>query len=95
MKKKEFVRIVTGAMEMIENQEDVYSCNALSYLQKDTDTVKRDYSQVFGDDCLIFYCIQLGFGISCSHREERKQVRLNALAMYLAQSLAFKTYKGL
>ena len=96
MKRKEFIRIVTGAMEMIENEETTYSCNALSYSQEDeTDTVKRDYSHVFGDDCLIFYCIQVGFGISSFHKEERKQARLNALAMYLAQSLAFKTYEDL
>lgn len=96
MKRKEFIRIVAGAMEMIENEETKYSCNALLRLQKDgSDTVKRDYSYVFGDDRLIFYSIWVGFGISSRHEEERKQARLNALAMYLAQSLAFKTYKEL
>ena len=96
MKRKEFIRIVTSVIEMIENEEERFSCNALSNLQIDgSDTVKRDYAQVFGDDYLGLYEIPVGFGISYFHKEIRKQVRLNALAMYLAQSLAFKTYKEL
>ena len=96
MKRKEFIRIVTGAMEMIENGEEVFSCNVLSRLQKDgTDTVKGAYTQVFGNEYSSYYDIPTGFGVTSNNMKKRKQVRLNALAMYLAQSLAFKTYKDL
>ena len=96
MKRKEFIRIVTGAMEMIENEEERYSCNALSRLQKhESVTVKRDYAQVFGIEYSSYYDIPIGFGITSNNEKKRKQARLNALAMYLAQSLAFKTYKDL
>lgn len=94
MKRKEFIRIVTGAMEVLENEDDEFSCCALLDLQS-SGTVTRDYNKVFGKKYPNCYNIPLGFGITPRKTEKIKQVRLNALAMYLAQSLAFKTYKDL
>lgn len=94
MKRKEFIRIVTGAMEMIENEDDEFSCCALSDLQA-SNTVRRDYGQVFGNDLRSYYAIPIGFGFAPCELDKRKQARLNALAMYLAQSLVFNTYKDL
>lgn len=94
MERKEFIRIVTGAMEMVENKEDEFSCCALSDLQA-SNTVRIDYNQVFGNEVRSRYIIPIGFGFAPCEVEKRKQARLNALAMYLAQSLAFKTYKDL
>jgi len=96
MKRKDFIKIVTDAMEMIETGNERYSCNAIFHAQKgNAKTVECDYVEVFGDRSQFGYSIRIGFGISIYNDEERKQARLNALAMYLAQSLTFKTYKEL
>lgn len=96
MKRKEFIKIVTDAMEMIETGNERYSCNAIFHAQKgNAKTVECDYVEVFGDRDDLGYCIRIGFGICMYYTEKIEQARLNALAMYLAQSLAFKTYKEL
>ena len=96
MKRKEFIKIVIEAMEMIENNKEEFSCNAVFFSQKGKDkTVEFDYRKVFGDRGFGTYNIKAGFGIPSFDTETKKQVRLNALSMYLAQSLAFGTYKEL
>lgn len=100
MKRKEFIRIITAAMEEVEEYNG-YTCGLIEknfYKEKDwyqmpSSKIKKDYSYVFGVKNLHGYYIPINFEVY--EYKKRKQVRLNALAMYLAQSLAFKTYKDL
>lgn len=102
MKRKEFIRIVIGAMEEVEKYND-YTCNLLDkkfyncyqWIDKPSSPIRKDYISVFSDSTWFNggRYISADFGLSSPKRI--KQVRLNALAMYLAQSLAFKTYKDL
>lgn len=105
MKRKEFIKIVESVMKSVQNNHpESYTCLLLDkefYAQKRKDWMKnpqsrivKDYNKVFGDiDCNVGYKIPVGFGEASLNFV--KQVRLNALSMYLAQSLAFGTYKEL
>lgn len=101
MKRKEFIRIITAAMDSVESGfEYGYTCNLISFYHKRcarncNSSIRKDYIKVF-KRYKSGRKIDICFGLnSCTDSALLKQVRLNALAMYLAQSLAFKTYKDL
>lgn len=89
-------------MELVESGKMEFTCNAISLVtSKRSSTITKmriDYTYVFSPSGRKYptgdYIIPTRFNYY--HLTKKlKQIRLNALAAYLAQSLAFGTYKNL
>jgi len=96
MKKKEFEKIIYRAMDLIESNIELYACEAIFQKTPSHYFVSKDFWHNIFKDCPDSTTFggqyKLVFG-KYANDKELKEIRLNALAMYLAQSLAFETYK--
>lgn len=92
MKRKDFIALIEGAMERIETGREKYCCFAISRSVIADDFWKNVFRREWS--CSVsFKDEHYSIFKYCPTRRKLKQMRLNALAMYLAQSLAFKTYR--
>lgn len=100
MTKKEFIKKMKAAMKETAkgSKGQEFTCNILSVIDEN---IKEDYEKVYGKLRIDwykeeYYSIPIQFDVhEDSTEKERTDVRLNALAMYMAQSLEFGTYKDL
>lgn len=103
MKRSEFIEIIETVMEVVEHSNhdaQTYTCVLLERMGGSR--IAIDYSKIFGKlNKFGDYNIPVGFLFTKKERIHdnsnylSKPRRLNALSMYLAQSLAFGTYKDL
>lgn len=98
MKRKEFIKIIHRAMDQIQNDNETFCCIAIDpYIDRRATNIAYDFwENVFRRRYSSTQSLEsehkIVYGYSTT-KSLSKTMRLNALAMYLAQSLAFKTYK--
>jgi len=103
MKLKEFKKIMFKAMESLEARHD-FTCNLIGKAQFGDDKILANREGVECDYAYVFDVTHFSFierelmplgKIYPQVVAEVWEMRKNALAMYYAQSLAFKTYEEL
>lgn len=106
MKRSDFIKVIYGAMELIESGEHCYCCLAIKqslsnltgvHYTQVSETISKDFWEDTISTSLINVTIADEFEDDGEYptAKEFKEIRLTALALYLAIALDDKRYKYL